>query len=107
MKIEQINKCRDGGTVYIFLSGVDEKLLEKLDLPIKPKYITNGEKLYEVFRNFTINSKDKNNYFFGDINGENKQLFLNNPILIGVKELLEQEKIKRDCYSIERFIINL
>lgn len=107
MKIEKIFNYRDGGTVSILLSNVNKELITKLELPLKPKIIKNNEDLYEVFRCFSIGSKDKNLYFFGDINGEYKQLFLDNPILIQVKELLQQEKIKRDFYLMEKFLINL
>jgi len=107
MKIERIDSYRDGGSISIILSEVDEKLLESLGLPTKPKHTTNGVKLYEVFRNFSIGSKDKNNYFFGDINGEFKQLYLDNHLLKDVKVLLEKEKINRGLYQIEKFLFSL
>ena len=62
MKIQSISNYRDGGTVGILLSGVDKILLEELELPITPKYTTESEDIYEVFRNFSINSKDKTLY---------------------------------------------
>ena len=107
MKIENIDNYRDGGSVSILLSGVDEELLKELNLPLEPKYVTNGVKIYEVFRNFSIDSKDKNNYFFGDKNGEYKQIFSDNSILLKIKSLLEEEKIKRGLYNIEKFLISL
>lgn len=107
MKIEKIERYRDGGTISIIVSDIEKSILDELELPTKPKYIKEGIIFYEVFRNFSIGSKDKCNYFFGDINGEFKQLFLYNPILLEVKHLLEQEKLKRGFYDIEKFMINL
>ena len=107
MKIEGIDSYRDGGSVSIIVSGISEEILIELDLPIKPKYTRGDEKIYEVFRNFSIGSKDKNNYFFGDKNGEYKQIFSDNSILLKIKSLLEEEKIKRGLYNIEKFLISL
>lgn len=107
MKIEQISNYRDGGTVSILVSDIDVNILIELELPTQPKCTTNGVKIYEIFRNFSINSTDKNKYFFGDINGEHKQLFLDNPILLKVKQLIEEEKIKRGYYLIDKFMIPL
>lgn len=106
MKIEKIANYRDGGSISIILVDVDETLLENLGLPKKPKYIKDDIKYYEVFRNFAFGSKDKMNYFFGDINSDYKQLFLDNQLLLEVKELLEQEKIKRGLHHINKFLFS-
>jgi hypothetical protein len=106
MKIYSISHYRDGGSVSILVSDINVEQLKTLGLPTEPKIIGDNP-IYEIFRNFGINSKDKCKYFFGDINGEYKELFLDNPILLEVKKLLEQEKIKRGFYSIEKFLISL